>query len=117
MMGEARFSWRRDAQADALYIDVCDVPVEHTEELSDGTVVDVGAQGELVGIEILSVSRGWSDSSLVGRFSSLSDHERALLMAVTHPPLVGVTQPHPVSHAATVESANAVADRVLLTNA
>lgn len=75
-----------DVGADALYIYVTDGSVDHTEELTDGTVVDVGSSGELVGVEILAVSSGWNDEELARRFE-LSTYDRQVLTALTHPPL------------------------------
>lgn len=79
----------RDLGADALYIYVHDAPIGHTEPLSDGTVVDVSPDGDLVGIEILTVSSGWDWTALAERFP-LSDFDKAALKAITHPPVVSV---------------------------
>jgi len=77
--------WKRDDTADALYVYVRDAPIDHTEELSDGTIVDVSGTDDLIGVEILAVSRGWNDEALSKRFA-LSDYDRDVLRAVTHPP-------------------------------
>lgn len=77
--------WKRDDTAGALYVYVCDAPIDHTEELSDGTIVDVSGTDDLIGVEILAVSRGWNDEALSERFALL-DYDREVLRAVTHPP-------------------------------
>jgi uncharacterized protein YuzE len=74
-----------DVTADALYVHVTDVPIDHTEELEDGTIVDVGSGGELVGIEVLSVSRGWQPDLVAARFE-LSPFDQSALFAIAHPP-------------------------------
>lgn len=75
-----------DVAADALYVHVVDAPIDHTEELADGTVVDVGGHDELVGVEILSVSHGWQPDLVVARFG-LSRFDHDALYALAHPPV------------------------------
>ena len=56
-----------------MYIYIADnVPVQRTKELQDGTIIDLGPAGELVGVEILSVSSGWDPRVLSDR-DELSD--------------------------------------------
>jgi uncharacterized protein YuzE len=87
--------WERDLRTDSLYIYVCDVPVDHTEEMSDGTIVDVGIGGELVGVEILAVGSGWEITALAERLP-LSHFDREALRAITHPPSAAVgSEQHP----------------------
>ncbi len=45
-----------DQQADAIYIRLKDEPVATTREVEDHLIVDLGASGKLVGIELLFVS-------------------------------------------------------------
>lgn len=45
-----------DPQADAIYIRLKDEPVSTTREVDDNLIVDIGAAGKIVGIEILFVS-------------------------------------------------------------
>jgi uncharacterized protein YuzE len=47
-----------DKKADAAYARVADRPVASTKELDPQRVVDYHADGEIVGIEFLAVSRG-----------------------------------------------------------
>ena len=77
----------RDVAADALYVHVTDVPVDHTEELPDGTLVDVDARGELVGVEILAVSSGWDVGALAERFT-MEAFDLKALSAIAHLPIV-----------------------------
>lgn len=83
--------WERDLGADCLYVYVADVPIDHTEELSDGTIVDVGPGGELVGVEILAASSGWAVTALADRFA-LADFDQLALRAISHPPVVGLDE-------------------------
>jgi len=46
-----------DPTADAAYFEISSVPVERTEEVEPGINADYDAEGHLVGIEVLSVSK------------------------------------------------------------
>lgn len=46
-----------DPKADAAYFEISSAPVERTEEIEPGINADYDAEGHLVGIEVLSVSR------------------------------------------------------------
>lgn len=46
-----------DYDADALYIEIADSPVANTRQLDEGTMVDLDAYGEIVGIEVLQPAR------------------------------------------------------------
>ena len=48
-----------DPDVDALYVrfDAPDTPVEATSEIAPGILLDYGADGELVGIEVLGVGK------------------------------------------------------------
>jgi uncharacterized protein YuzE len=51
-----------DSDADAAYIRIMDADHSHvaeSEEMKPGVVVDYDAEGRIVGIEILSVSRNY----------------------------------------------------------
>ena len=45
-----------DYDADALYIEIADSPVVSTRQLDEGTMVDLDAYGDVVGIELPSGS-------------------------------------------------------------
>ncbi|MCX7814920.1 MAG: DUF2283 domain-containing protein [Tepidimonas ignava] len=46
-----------DPQTDSLYIHLSDAPARDSLEVGEGVVVDVGAQGQVVGIDIQHASR------------------------------------------------------------
>ncbi|MFA7332114.1 MAG: DUF2283 domain-containing protein [Candidatus Delongbacteria bacterium] len=46
-----------DQQADALYLDLSEGKATRSEEISPGIVVDYDDQGQLVGIEVLQLSK------------------------------------------------------------
>lgn len=71
-----------DLDADALYIHLRDVATQSTEELADGTIVDLDGDGQLVGVEILAVSRGWRPDALRSRFPDLADRDIAHMQGI-----------------------------------
>ena len=48
---------RVDREADALYLVVDDSPVSVSEEVCPGVVVDFNDQNEIVGVEVLHLSK------------------------------------------------------------
>jgi uncharacterized protein YuzE len=46
-----------DPEADAAYLELMDSTVEKSKEIQPGIIVDYDAEGQVVGIEILSVSK------------------------------------------------------------
>jgi uncharacterized protein YuzE len=46
-----------DPEADALYLRLTDEPVEESEESAPGVVLDYDVRGEVVGIEVLGLSK------------------------------------------------------------
>ena len=46
-----------DPKADAAYFEISSAQVERTEEIEPGINADYDAEGRLVGIEVLSVSK------------------------------------------------------------
>jgi uncharacterized protein YuzE len=60
---------RVDAGADAVYLDLTDRPVQESEEIAEGIIIDYDAQGHIVGIEILDASKGANDPAALERFS------------------------------------------------
>lgn len=46
-----------DPQADAAYFEISDADVENSREIEPGIIADYDAQGHMVGIEILYVSK------------------------------------------------------------
>ncbi len=46
-----------DREADALYLDLDDAPAVESEEISPGVILDYNAEGKVVGIEMLHLSK------------------------------------------------------------
>jgi uncharacterized protein YuzE len=46
-----------DPQADAVYLELTDAEVEESKEIQPGIIMDYDAEGRIVGIEILYVSK------------------------------------------------------------
>jgi uncharacterized protein YuzE len=46
-----------DREADALYLDLDDAPSAGSEEISPGIILDYNADGKVVGIEMLYLSK------------------------------------------------------------
>lgn len=46
-----------DPQADAAYLEISDAEIEKTQEIEPGIIADYDANGHIVGIEVLSVSK------------------------------------------------------------
>ena len=60
---------RVDHGADAVYLNLTDRPVQESEEVADGIVVDYDAEGRIVGIEILDASKRTDDPTVLKQFS------------------------------------------------
>ena len=46
-----------DREADALYLDLDEAPAAESEETSPGVILDYNAEGKVVGIEMLYLSK------------------------------------------------------------
>jgi uncharacterized protein YuzE len=46
-----------DREADALYFNLDDAPAQESREISPGVILDYNATGDVVGIEMLYLSR------------------------------------------------------------
>jgi uncharacterized protein YuzE len=46
-----------DREADALYLDLDEAPAMESEEISPGVILDYNAEGKVVGIEMLYLSK------------------------------------------------------------
>ena len=46
-----------DQSADALYLTIEDLPVAESQEVAPGVILDFNARGEVVGVEILGLSK------------------------------------------------------------
>ena len=60
---------RVDHGADAVYLNLTDRPIEASEEVADGIVVDYDAEGRIIGVEILEASKRTGDSPALQQFS------------------------------------------------
>jgi len=46
-----------DREADALYLDLDESPAAESEEISPGVILDYNAEGKVIGIEMLYLSK------------------------------------------------------------
>ena len=60
---------RVDQGADAVTLILTDRPIEASEEIADGIIVDYDAEGRVVGIEILDASKRTGDPGALKQFS------------------------------------------------
>ncbi len=55
-----------DLESDALYFRISEEPIEESEEVNSGLIVDYDASGRVVGIEILNVKEKFKLEDLTG---------------------------------------------------
>jgi uncharacterized protein YuzE len=55
-----------DLESDALYFRISEEPIEESEEVNSGLIVDYDAGGRVVGIEILNVKEKFKMEDLTG---------------------------------------------------
>lgn len=67
-----------DLDADALYITLSDEPVARTVDIEDCTMVDLDADGNLVGIEVISPRRPWPLQKITQAYE-IADDDAAML--------------------------------------
>lgn len=60
---------RVDQRADAIYVNLTDRAIKDSAEVADGIVVDYGAEGRIVGVEILDASKRTDDPEVLKQFS------------------------------------------------
>jgi uncharacterized protein YuzE len=53
-----------DREADALYLDLDESPAAESEEISPGVILDYNAEGKVVGVEMLYLSKRVSSEKL-----------------------------------------------------
>ena len=58
-----------DHAADAVYLNLTDRPIEESEEVAEGIVVDYDADRRIVGIEVLDASKRTGDPAALRQFS------------------------------------------------
>jgi len=83
-----------DLDAQALYIKVSDHPVARTAEIDTGTLVDVDAAGDVVGIEVLNFARCWPLTEILDRFHVAPEDAAQLRAYFSHPAQLTVPE-HP----------------------
>ena len=60
---------RVDHGADAVYLNLTDRPIQESQEVADGIIVDYDDQGRIVGVEILDASKRTDDPAVLKQFS------------------------------------------------
>ncbi|MCX9013853.1 MAG: DUF2283 domain-containing protein [Candidatus Methanoperedens sp.] len=55
-----------DLESDALYFRISEDPIEESEEISKGLILDYDAKGKVIGIEILDVKGKFKIEDLTG---------------------------------------------------
>jgi len=48
-----------DAQADALYVTIAEGVIDHQREMPDGVILDLSAQEQVLGFEVMSPAHEW----------------------------------------------------------
>lgn len=74
-----------DLDADALYIKLTSRKVVRTAEIDEGTLVDVDADGGIVGIEVLQPARAWPLEDVLERFHASEDDSEQLRAYFSRP--------------------------------
>jgi uncharacterized protein YuzE len=69
-----------DLNVGALYIGLADGPVARTREIDDNTLVDIGLDGSVVGIEVVSIEHPWALDDILRDYEIAPD-EAAQLQA------------------------------------
>ena len=67
-----------DNDADALYIGISDGPVTRTQQIDEGTLVDLDASGHVLGIEVLRPARNWPLEQIKASFELGEDNAASL---------------------------------------
>jgi uncharacterized protein YuzE len=83
-----------DLNVGALYIRLTDQPVARTCEIDDNTFVDLGEDGGVIGIEVISIGHPWALDDVLRDYSIPPD-EAAQLRAYFHPAEIGAGQETP----------------------
>lgn len=72
-----------DTDADAAYIRLSDHKVARTAEIDSGTLVDLDADGQVVGVEVIGPRRDWPLQQILDKFP-VGSTASALLRASQH---------------------------------
>ena len=71
-----------DEKTDALYIDLNDRRPAATRQIEEGTIVDLDADGQLVGIEVICRHRSWPVEEILAAYDvSEADETRLRRLA------------------------------------
>jgi uncharacterized protein YuzE len=79
-----------DIDADALYIELDSRAVARTVQIDSGTLVDLDAAGQLLGIEVIHPQRSWPLATIIERFAVTAGVARELN---TYFPMIAQTSP------------------------
>jgi len=74
-----------DLDANALYIELNSRQVARTVQLDAGTLIDLDADGSVVGIEVIQPQRLWSLDDIISRFAVTEDDARELRAYFPYP--------------------------------
>ncbi|MGH3227308.1 MAG: DUF2283 domain-containing protein [Streptosporangiaceae bacterium] len=77
-----------DLNIGALYVALADRPVARTRELDDNTFIDLDEDGDVIGIEVISIRHPWALGDILREYSIPSD-EVAQLRAYFQPDDIG----------------------------
>ncbi len=70
-----------DPDADALYIELRYGEIDHQHEQSDGVLLDLAADGSLIGVDVMVPGSGWAAEEIISD-RHLSRNEGDLLIAL-----------------------------------
>lgn len=73
-------SQQYDLDAQALYIELADRKSAVSEEIDPGTLVDLDAQGHVIGIEVIHPNRPWPLDEILERYE-IDPHDARELRA------------------------------------
>jgi uncharacterized protein YuzE len=68
-----------DLEVDALYIELAEGRFTRTVEIDSGTLVDVGEDGRVLGIEVIGPYRRWPLEEILARFTIAAGDAAELL--------------------------------------
>jgi uncharacterized protein YuzE len=55
-----------DREADALYVHFSEAPIDGSEEVRPGVILDYDEQGRIIGIEVLDARKQMAPDALIG---------------------------------------------------
>ena len=60
---------RYDLNIGALYVGLADRPTARTREIDDNTFIDLDEDGDVVGIEVISIAHPWALDDILREYS------------------------------------------------